>query len=79
VALISVQLLTGFDSSTPIQTEQTLFGLRVLVSLVPLLGAVIGFLIFSRFPINYKVFMEQQAKLEALHEKRLKDLKNLDS
>lgn len=79
LTLILVQILTGFDSSSEIQTEQTLFGLRILVSLVPLFGAIIGFLIFSRFPINHQVFKKQQAKLGELHKERLEKLKQLKS
>ena len=75
--LIIVGLLTGFDSSAAVQTEKTLIGLRTLVSLVPLLGALIGFLIFSKFSLNYEAFMEQQAKLKTLHEERLKKLETI--
>jgi GPH family glycoside/pentoside/hexuronide:cation symporter len=77
LTLIIVGLFTGFDSSSAVQTEQTLVGLRLLVSFVPLLGGLIGFLIFSKFPLNYEAFMEQQAKLKVLHEERLKKLKAL--
>ncbi|MHA1689314.1 MAG: MFS transporter [Promethearchaeota archaeon] len=74
LTLIIVQAVTGFDSSSSIQTEESLTGLRALVSLAPLLGALVGLVIFSKFPINYKHFMEQQAQLKIIHEERIKKL-----
>ncbi|MHA1844111.1 MAG: hypothetical protein ACTSWE_07595, partial [Promethearchaeota archaeon] len=55
-------------------TEESLTGLRALVSLAPLLGALVGLVIFSKFPINYKHFIEQQAQLKIIHEERIKKL-----
>jgi len=75
LTLIMVQVLTGFDSEASVQPPKALFGLKALVSLVPVLGGLLALLIFRFFPLNYKKFMEQQDKLKILHEERIKRLK----
>ncbi len=74
LALILVQLISGFDPQLETQTSEALFGLRLSMSIVPAIGLLIGLIIFKFFPLNYKKFTEQQEKLKLLHEERLKKL-----
>jgi GPH family glycoside/pentoside/hexuronide:cation symporter len=74
IALITVQLLSGFDPELETQTSGALIGLRLSISLVPAIGLFIGLIIFKFYPLNYKKFTEQQTKLKILHEERLKKL-----
>jgi GPH family glycoside/pentoside/hexuronide:cation symporter len=76
LTLIIVQLFTGFNSEAASQSPSAIIGLKLLVSLIPCLGAIIGLLIFLFFPINFKKFCENQEKLKDLHEKRLLKVKN---
>ena len=70
LSLILVQYFTGFDSESLTQTQTALMGLKFLVSLVPVLGGLVAFLIFSFFPLNSRRFYEQQQKLIELHLQR---------
>lgn len=70
ITLIIVGILTGFDSEADTQTSTALFGLKVLVGLVPLLGSVLGILVFTLFPINYDTFNQQQQQIQILHKER---------
>ncbi|MBY9003261.1 MAG: MFS transporter [Candidatus Lokiarchaeota archaeon] len=72
VALIMVQLISGFDPELETQTSGALIGLRLSISIVPAIGLLIGIVIFKFFPLNYKKFTEQQEKLKVLHEERLR-------
>ena len=75
VALIFVQLISGFDPELETQTSGALMGLRLSISIIPAIGLLIGLIIFKFFPLNYKKFTEQQEKLKILHEERLRKLK----
>ena len=74
LALILVQLISGFDPQLETQTSEALIGLRLSMSIVPAIGLLIGLIIFKFFPLNYKKFTEQQEKLKVLHEERLRKL-----
>ncbi|MFX1304224.1 MAG: MFS transporter [Promethearchaeota archaeon] len=74
VALIIIQMLSGFDPNLDTQPPSGLVGLQLSVSIVPAIGILIGLLIFTFFPLNYKKFSEQQEKLKILHEERLRKL-----
>ena len=69
-------MLTGFDSEAETQSQTALIGLKVLVGFVPLLGGVLGILVFKFFPINHKIFNEQQQQLKILHKERLERLRS---
>ncbi len=75
LALILVQLISGFDPQLETQTSEAIIGLRLSMSIVPAIGLLIGLIIFKFFPLNYKRFTEQQEKLKVLHEERLRKLK----
>ncbi|MBA7504583.1 Isoprimeverose transporter [subsurface metagenome] len=77
ITLTTVQLLTGFESGAETQSPSALFGLTLLISLVPVLGGLCALITFKFFPINYKNFCEQQEKLKVLHEKRLIELEKI--
>ncbi len=74
ITLIIVGLLTGFDSNAETQSPTALLGLRTLVGFVPLLGALLGLLVFVFFPINHEIFIEQQQQLKILHQERIERL-----
>jgi GPH family glycoside/pentoside/hexuronide:cation symporter len=76
IALIIVQLISGFNPSLETQTPEALIGLRISMSIFPAIGLLIGLLIFKFFPLNLTKFNEQQEKLKILHQARLDKLKN---
>ena len=71
ITLAIVQIATGFESGSETQPESAIFGLKLLVGIVPVIGGLAGLLIFNFFPLNNQKFLEQQEKLKELHEKRL--------
>ncbi|MBD3255926.1 MAG: MFS transporter [Candidatus Lokiarchaeota archaeon] len=75
ITLILVQLIFGFDSNAASQSMMALFGLTILVSIIPLLGLILGIIIFSFFPINYEKFRVMQNDLKLKHELRLQEVK----
>ena len=75
IALMLIQLISGFDTQLETQTSEGLLGLRLSISIVPAIGLLIGIIIFKFFPLNYKKFTEQQERLKELHEERLRKLK----
>lgn len=75
LALIIVQFFFGFEAGSESQTPLALFGLTLLVSLIPFIVTVIAFVVFSFFPINLKKFHEMMEELKVLHDKRLEELK----
>ncbi|TFG04267.1 MAG: hypothetical protein EU539_11155, partial [Promethearchaeota archaeon] len=79
MTLILVQMTTGFESNATAQTSIAIFGLTILVSLIPLLGILIGIFIFKFFPINHEKFKEMQIDLKLLHEKRKRELNKNES
>ncbi len=74
ITLILVGILTGFDENATTQSETALIGLKALVGFVPLLGTLLGLLVFKFFPINHEVFVEQQQQLKILHKERIERL-----
>jgi GPH family glycoside/pentoside/hexuronide:cation symporter len=74
LTLIIVQFLTGFDPEADHLLPKAAIGLKALVSLVPLIVGSLALLVFSRFPLNYKKFIEQQEMLQKLHQERLSKL-----
>ncbi|MFX1497648.1 MAG: hypothetical protein ACFFBH_08995 [Promethearchaeota archaeon] len=73
ITLIIVQEVTGFDPDieNPLkQPGSAIAGLKILVSLVPVLGGFCAVLIFAFFPINNDQFSEMQKKLQIFHEER---------
>lgn len=76
LALIFVQLISGFNPNLETQTPEALVGLRFSMSIVPAIGLLIGLLIFKFFPLNLAKFTDQQEKLKILHQARLDKLKN---
>ncbi|MFX0036942.1 MAG: MFS transporter [Candidatus Hermodarchaeota archaeon] len=74
LTLIIVGILTGFDADADTQTTTALIGLKLLIGFVPLLGGILGILVFKFFPINYDTFMQQQQQLKIVHEERIERL-----
>jgi GPH family glycoside/pentoside/hexuronide:cation symporter len=75
VALITIQLISGFNPDLETQTSEALIGLRFSMSIVPAIGLLLALLIFNYYPLNLKKFTEQQEKLKQLHQARLDKLK----
>jgi GPH family glycoside/pentoside/hexuronide:cation symporter len=75
IALIFVQLISGFNPDLETQTPDALIGLRFSMSIVPAIGLLLAILIFKFYPLNLKKFNEQQEKLKVLHQARLDKLK----
>lgn len=77
-ALITIQLLSGFDPNLETQAPTALIGLRISMSLVPAFGLLIGLIVFKFYPLNYKKFTEQQEQLKVLHKLRLDKLESIE-
>ncbi|NVM19276.1 MAG: MFS transporter [Candidatus Lokiarchaeota archaeon] len=75
LALIIVQLISGFNPELETQTFDALIGLRFSMSIVPAIGLLIALIIFKFFPLNLAKFTEQQKNLKELHQARLDKLK----
>ncbi|MFX0046679.1 MAG: MFS transporter [Candidatus Hermodarchaeota archaeon] len=75
VALIILQLISGFNPELDTQTPDALIGLRFSMSIVPAIGLFLALLIFKFYPLNLKKFNEQQDRLKTLHQARLDKLK----
>lgn len=75
VALIIVQLISGFNPNLVIQTPEALIGLRFSMSIVPAIGLLIALIIFKFYPLNLARFTDQQKKLKELHRARLDKVK----
>lgn len=75
IALIIVQLSSGFNPELETQTSEALTGLRFSMSIVPAIGLLIAIIIFKYYPLNLRKFTEQQEKLKKLHQARLDKLK----
>ncbi len=59
----------GFVPDLP-QTDQTIFGLRMLYGGTPLLVVSVAILIFSRYPLTREVYADVQVELEAKRRER---------
>lgn len=75
VALIILQLASGFNPDLETQTTDALIGLRLSISIVPAIGLLLALLIFKFYPLNLKKFNEQQEQLKVLHQARIDKLK----
>ena len=75
VALITVQLISGFNPEYEIQTPEALIGLRLSMSIIPAIGLLIALIIFRAYPLNLTKFTKQQERLKELHQARLEKLK----
>jgi GPH family glycoside/pentoside/hexuronide:cation symporter len=75
LALIIVQLISGFNPKLETQTSDALIGLRFSMSIVPAIGLLLALLIFKFYPLNLAKFNEQQEKLKILHQARLDKIK----
>jgi len=74
VALITVQLISGFNPEYKIQTPEALIGLRFSMSIIPAIGLLFALIIFRAYPLNLTKFTEQQERLKELHQARLDNL-----
>ncbi|HEY4081062.1 MAG TPA: MFS transporter [Burkholderiaceae bacterium] len=57
--------LTGFDSKVPVQTEHSLFMIRILLSAIPVTGLVLALIAVLRFELTEKRMGEIRVELEA--------------
>jgi len=53
-------------------TEQTILGLRSLMSIFPIIALIIAIISMSRFPINKEKYREIQKKIEIIHDEKKK-------
>lgn len=58
---------SGFDENLTTQPAEALFGLRLLVSIIPFIAIVIGAIIISRYPFHGDSLEELQRKIDELH------------
>ena len=76
ITLIIMQLATGLDVNASSQSPTAIFGLKLLVGIIPLAGILLGIVIFRFFPINYTEFVKMQEKLEVMHQERVEKFKS---
>jgi len=58
---------SGFDENLPVQPPSAILAIRLLLSIVPLIAAIIGAVIVSRYPFHGQAFKELQQQIEVLH------------
>jgi GPH family glycoside/pentoside/hexuronide:cation symporter len=58
---------SGFDENLPVQPPSAILAIRLLLSIVPLIAAIIGAVIISRYPFHGQAFKELQQQIEVLH------------
>jgi len=58
---------SGFDENLPVQPPSAILAIRLLLSIVPLVAAIIGAVIISRYPFHGQAFKELQQQIEVLH------------
>jgi len=58
---------SGFDETLATQPPSALFAIRLLVSVVPLIAAILAALIISRYPYHGQALAELQQKTAELH------------
>jgi glycoside/pentoside/hexuronide:cation symporter, GPH family len=56
---------TGFDSKVPVQSEQAIFMIRILLSSIPVVGLVLALIAILRFPLTEARMGEIRSQLEA--------------
>ena len=56
---------TGFDAKVPVQTEHSIFMIRILLSGIPVIGLLVSFVAILRFPLTASRMQEIRAALEA--------------
>jgi GPH family glycoside/pentoside/hexuronide:cation symporter len=56
---------TGFDAKVPVQSEHSIFMIRILLSSIPVIGLVIAFVAILRFPLTPRRMREIRSELEA--------------
>ncbi|MFW9931765.1 MAG: MFS transporter [Candidatus Thorarchaeota archaeon] len=59
---------SGFDENLATQPADALFGLRLLVSIIPFIAIVIGAFIISKYPFHGETLNELQKKIEGLRD-----------
>jgi GPH family glycoside/pentoside/hexuronide:cation symporter len=56
---------TGFDAKLPVQNEQAIFMIRILLSSIPVVGLVVALVAILRFPLTPQRMQEIRVALEA--------------
>ena len=56
---------TGFDSKLPVQSEHAIFMIRILLSVIPVVGLVIALVAILRYPLTEERMHQIRAALEA--------------
>ena len=56
---------TGFDAKQAVQTPESLFWIRILLSGIPVVGLVLALIAILRFPLTEARMGEIRARLEA--------------
>jgi GPH family glycoside/pentoside/hexuronide:cation symporter len=55
----------GFDSSVAQQSEHTIFMIRLLLAVIPIVGLVLAMVALARFPLSHEVMNDIRRQLEA--------------
>ena len=55
----------GFDSNLAVQSENTIFTIRLLLAAIPIVGLIIAMIALARFPLSQERMAEIRAQLEA--------------
>lgn len=58
---------SGFDENLAVQPEAALFGLRLLMSIIPFIAILLGAAIISRYPYHGKALDEIQKQIDEMH------------
>jgi GPH family glycoside/pentoside/hexuronide:cation symporter len=56
---------TGFDSKLPVQTDHAIFMIRILLTVIPVIGLVLALIAILRFPLTEAKMLDIRTQLEA--------------
>jgi GPH family glycoside/pentoside/hexuronide:cation symporter len=55
----------GFDSNLAVQTDNTIFTIRLLLAAIPIVGLVLSMIALARFPLSQERMADIRTQLEA--------------
>lgn len=58
---------SGFDETLPVQPDSAIFALRMLLSVIPLIAAIVGAIIISQYPYHGENLERIQREIALLH------------
>ncbi len=71
LTMAAILNITGYDASLETQPAEAVWGIRILIALVPILAIVIGLTALKSYPLHGPRLAQLRARLQRLHEQKL--------